>query len=100
MSQARGSVIKYTTTTCFTSLILLSFLIQNLLLVSGYQLSILYHATMHSVLPTVSARIAWPMQNLIAVTLILGNVNQIENMDPPTENLYLDNWSVIWDSEL
>ena len=34
------------------------------------------------------------------VTLTLGHVSEVENADPLTENLYLDNWSVIWDLEL
>jgi len=42
-----------TTTTCYTSLTLLSSLLQNLLLVSGCQLSTLHHAAVHSVHPTI-----------------------------------------------
>ena len=38
----------------------------------------------------VSAGIAWPVQDLIVVTLTLGNVGEVENADPLTENLYLD----------
>ena len=37
-----------------------------------------------------SAGIAWPVQDLIVVTLTLGNVGEVENADPLTENLYLD----------
>ena len=63
-----------TTTTCYTSLTLLSSPLQNLLLVSGCQLSTLHHAAVHYVHPTIVIVVVIIICHSTSVFPLMNNV--------------------------